>query len=72
MDLPGITKVPVGDQPEDIEKQIKDMISERIRPETTLILAIIPANIDLANSEALKLAREFDKSGSYPYLAFIF
>ena len=63
VDLPGITKVPVGDQPQDIEQQIKNMISERIRPETTLILAIIPANIDLANSEALKLAREFDKNG---------
>ncbi len=26
VDLPGLTKVPVGDQPKDIEKLIKDMI----------------------------------------------
>lgn len=30
VDLPGLTKVPVGDQPRDIERQIKDMLMKYI------------------------------------------
>ncbi|KAF3829438.1 hypothetical protein GH733_003702 [Mirounga leonina] len=64
IDLPGITKVPVGDQPPDIEYQIKDMILQFISRESSLILAVTPANMDLANSDALKLAKEVDPQGS--------
>lgn len=63
VDLPGITKVPVGDQPVDIEAQIRNMILEFISKDNCLILAVSPANSDLANSDALKLAREVDPSG---------
>ena len=64
IDLPGITKVPVGDQPQDIEYQIKDMILQFISRESSLILAVTPANMDLANSDALKLAKEVDPQGT--------
>ncbi|XP_045709283.1 dynamin-2 isoform X13 [Phyllostomus hastatus] len=63
IDLPGITKVPVGDQPPDIEYQIKEMILQFISRESTLILAVTPANMDLANSDALKMAKEVDPQG---------
>nr|XP_031840789.1 dynamin isoform X7 [Nomia melanderi] len=63
IDLPGLTKVPVGDQPADIEEQIKSMIFQFIRRENCLILAVTPANTDLANSDALKLAKEVDPEG---------
>ncbi|XP_068878484.1 dynamin-3 isoform X4 [Aphelocoma coerulescens] len=63
IDLPGITKVPVGDQPPDIEQQIRDMIMQFISRENCLILAVTPANTDLANSDALKLAKEVDPQG---------
>jgi len=63
IDLPGMTKVAVGDQPEDIEVQIREMILEYILEDNTIILAVTPANQDLANSDALKLAREVDKRG---------
>lgn len=63
VDLPGITKVPVGDQPPDIEAQIRNMILDFISKDNCLILAVTPANSDLANSDALKLAREVDPSG---------
>ena len=63
IDLPGMTKVPVGDQPPDIEEQIKSMIDEFVSKETCLILAISPANSDLANSDALKVAKEHDPKG---------
>ncbi|KAJ3197089.1 vacuolar protein sorting-associated protein 1 [Irineochytrium annulatum] len=63
VDLPGLTKVPVGDQPKDIERQIKDMIMKFITKNNAIILAVTAANTDLANSDGLKLAREVDPEG---------
>lgn len=63
IDLPGITKVAVGDQPSDIEQQVREMILQYISKDNCLILAVSPANSDLANSDALKLAKEVDPQG---------
>lgn len=60
VDLPGVTKVPIGDQPTDIEKQTKNLVLEYISKPNSLILAVTPANQDLVNSESLKLARQMD------------
>ncbi|KAL5069362.1 hypothetical protein RYX36_020249 [Vicia faba] len=56
VDLPGITKVPVGDQPSDIEARVRTMIMSYIKEPSCLILAVTPANSDLANSDALQMA----------------
>ena len=58
-----MTKVPVEGQPLDIEFQIRDMVLQFITRENCLILAVSPANSDLANSDALKIAKEVDPSG---------
>ncbi|XP_047215887.1 dynamin-2-like isoform X1 [Girardinichthys multiradiatus] len=63
IDLPGMTKVAVGDQPPDIEHQIRDMLMQFITKESCLVLAVTPANMDLANSDALKIAKEVDPQG---------
>lgn len=90
VDLPGLTKIPVGDQPTDIERQIRNLVLDYVskpnwyvlllgggncslprsradpRPppvRRSVILAISPANVDLANSESLKLARAVDPQG---------
>ena len=63
VDLPGITKVPIGDQPHDIERQIKNLILDYVAAPNCLILAVTPANVDLVNSESLKLAKEVDPKG---------
>lgn len=63
VDLPGITKVPVGDQPLDIEAQIEKLIKYYISNDNSLILAVSPANADFANSDAIKAARKVDPSG---------
>jgi dynamin 1-like protein len=63
VDLPGLTKVPIGDQPSDIEKQTRTLISEYIAKPNSIILAVSPANVDIVNSEALKLARYVDSMG---------
>ncbi|KAF9009444.1 P-loop containing nucleoside triphosphate hydrolase protein [Cyathus striatus] len=64
VDLPGLTKVPVGDQPRDIEKQIRDMLMKYISKPACIVLAVTAANTDLANSDGLKLAREVDPEGT--------
>ena len=63
VDLPGLTKVPIGDQPSDIEKQTRTLILEYIAKPNSIILAVSPANVDIVNSEALKLARQVDPMG---------
>lgn len=64
VDLPGLTKVPVGDQPKDIERQIRDMLLKFISKPSCIILAVTAANTDLANSDGLKMAREVDPEGT--------
>lgn len=63
VDLPGLTKNPVGDQPEDIEIQIKELVIKYIKNPNSIILAVTAANTDFATSEAIKLAREVDREG---------
>ena len=63
VDLPGMTRVPVGDQPVDIEKQIRRMILKYISAPSSIILAVSPANQDLASSDALDLAKRADPEG---------
>lgn len=63
VDLPGLTKVPVGDQPEDIEDQIRKLILTYIENPNSIILAVSAANVDLATSESLKLAKQVDPEG---------
>ncbi|SGY77261.1 BQ5605_C005g03589 [Microbotryum silenes-dioicae] len=64
IDLPGLTKVPVGDQPRDIERQIREMLLKFIMKPNSIILAVTAANTDLANSDGLKLARDVDPEGT--------
>jgi dynamin 1-like protein len=52
-----------GDQPSDIERQIRSLVLDYITKPNCIILAISPANVDLANSDSLKLARSVDPQG---------
>uniref|UniRef100_A0A671PJZ2 Dynamin-1-like protein n=1 Tax=Sinocyclocheilus anshuiensis TaxID=1608454 RepID=A0A671PJZ2_9TELE len=70
VDLPGITKVPVGDQPKDIELQIRELILKYISNPNCIILAVTAANTDMATSEALKVAREVDPDGQHTKVYF--
>lgn len=63
VDLPGLTKVPIEDQPFDIETQIRKIVLSYIRRPSCLILAITAANTDIANSDSLNIAREVDPEG---------
>jgi len=63
VDLPGITSIPVGGQPLNIYDITKNMALRYISEKRSIILCVIPANQDLAVSEALKILREIDPSG---------
>ncbi|MEW5310694.1 MAG: hypothetical protein WDW38_002465 [Sanguina aurantia] len=64
VDLPGLTKIAVGDQPSNIEARIRDMVLEYIRPANCIILAVSPANSDLATSDGLQMAQVVDPEGA--------
>ena len=63
VDLPGLTKVAVKDQPENIEEQIYEINCQYGSNPNAILLAVTSANTDLASSDALKLARELDPRG---------
>ncbi|NWS66465.1 MX protein, partial [Crotophaga sulcirostris] len=63
IDLPGIARVAVGDQPKDIGEQIKTLLKKIIGCKETLNLVVVPCNVDIATTEALKMAQEVDPSG---------
>ncbi|NXR30930.1 MX protein, partial [Zosterops hypoxanthus] len=63
IDLPGIARVAVGDQPKDIGEQIKALLKRLIGRKETLNLVVVPCNVDIATTEALKMAQEVDPTG---------
>lgn len=63
IDLPGIARVAVGKQPINIEDQIKSLIKKFIKRQETINLVVVPCNVDIATTEALKMAQEVDPTG---------
>lgn len=63
IDLPGLTKVAVEGQPDTIVEDIESMVRSYVEKPNSVILAISPANQDIATSDAMKLAREVDPTG---------
>ncbi|CAA0816631.1 Dynamin-related protein 1A [Striga hermonthica] len=63
VDLPGLTKVAVEGQPDSIVMDIENMVRSYIEKPNCIILAISPANQDLATSDAIKISREVDPKG---------
>jgi len=64
IDLPGITRVPIDDQPENIEQITKEMCTYYCKDHNTIILCVIPANQDLSTQDSIVLAKKLDKDGS--------
>uniref|UniRef100_A0A3B3S2A9 Myxovirus (influenza virus) resistance G n=1 Tax=Paramormyrops kingsleyae TaxID=1676925 RepID=A0A3B3S2A9_9TELE len=63
IDLPGIARVPVKGQPDDIAEQIRSLIMKFIKKRETINLVIVPCNVDIATTEALRMAQEVDPEG---------
>lgn len=63
VDMPGLTKVPIDGQPLSIVTDLEEMARTYIKGDNAIILAVTPANADLATSDALRLAKEVDPTG---------
>ncbi len=64
VDLPGIARNPIADQPKDIHKQTTNLIQKFINQEGSVILCVFPANVDVATVESFALARAVDPDGA--------
>ncbi|KAI3960509.1 hypothetical protein MKW98_003008 [Papaver atlanticum] len=63
VDLPGITRVPVHGQPEDIYEQINNIIMEYIKPKESIILNVLSATVDFPTCESIRMSQKVDKTG---------
>ncbi|KAL6579235.1 hypothetical protein OROMI_009451 [Orobanche minor] len=63
IDLPGITRVPVKGQPEDISDQISSIIMKYITPEESIILNVLSAGVDFPTCESIRMSQSVDKTG---------
>ncbi|KAJ4956977.1 hypothetical protein NE237_013760 [Protea cynaroides] len=63
VDLPGITRVPVRGQPEDIYEQISNIIMEYITPKESIILNVLSATVDFPTCESIRMSQRVDRTG---------
>ncbi|CAN1162542.1 Dynamin-related protein 4C [Linum perenne] len=63
VDLPGITRVPVHGQPENIYEQVTETIMEYIKPEESIILNVLSATVDFSTCESIRMSQSVDKTG---------
>ena len=63
IDLPGITHLSLNEEQEDIHSATVDLVKKYISNEQMIILCVVPAVDDFANSEAIKLAKSVDPRG---------
>ncbi|KAG7380707.1 hypothetical protein PHYBOEH_011338 [Phytophthora boehmeriae] len=63
-DLPGLVRT-VGDhENEDIIPRVRNMVNRYMSQERTVIIAVVPANVDMHNTEILQAAQEADPKGT--------
>ena len=77
IDLPGIARIAIEDQPEDISQQIQDIIMKHIENKNTVILCVVSAHLDAAVNESIQIAKQVDPEGKrtigmVPFKIFLF
>ncbi|GJN30949.1 hypothetical protein PR202_gb19297 [Eleusine coracana subsp. coracana] len=63
VDLPGITRVPVQGQPEDIYDQVSNIIKQYIAPKESIILNVLSATVDFPTCESIRMSQQVDRTG---------
>ncbi|GLB04177.1 hypothetical protein AtubIFM57258_009893 [Aspergillus tubingensis] len=64
IDVPGIFRDPTpGITTESDIELVRNMVKNYIKDARTVILAVLPSNVDLATQEILKLAKDYDGNG---------
>jgi hypothetical protein len=63
IDVPGIFRVAGDGTTKADMEMVNNLVRKYIKDERTIILAVLPSNVDIATQEILQLAEEFDKNG---------
>ncbi|KAF5676955.1 RBTMx2-like protein [Fusarium denticulatum] len=63
IDVPGMSRVAGDGTTKDDMEMVNNLVRKYIKDERTIILAVLPSNVDIATQEILQLAEEFDKNG---------
>lgn len=63
IDVPGIFRTTTQGTTKDDMVMVRDMVKSHIRDDRTIILAVLPSNVDIATQEILELAEDYDKNG---------
>ncbi|KAG2857930.1 hypothetical protein PC114_g28457, partial [Phytophthora cactorum] len=63
-DLPGLVRT-IGDhEDQSIIPRVRQMVDRYMKQERTVIIAVVPANVDMHNTEILQAAQEADPNGT--------
>ncbi|PSC76263.1 dynamin-related 4C-like [Micractinium conductrix] len=63
LDLPGIMRIAVDDQPKNIEEIVENQIRRHIEGDNVVILCVLHGTSDPSTASAIKLAQEYDEDG---------
>jgi interferon-induced GTP-binding protein Mx1 len=64
IDLPGIVRTNTNGQDKSVVQDVDALLDSYLRPERTLILAVIPCNVDIATVDILERATKVDPNGT--------
>ncbi|KAJ3135968.1 hypothetical protein HK100_002156 [Physocladia obscura] len=63
IDLPGIIRTVDDAEDESMIQRVRDLVLRYVKQKRTVILAVVPANVDMHNVEILQLAEDADPGG---------
>ncbi|KAF7558204.1 hypothetical protein G7Z17_g30 [Cylindrodendrum hubeiense] len=63
IDVPGIFRTTTQGTTKEDMFMVKELVKGYIKDERTIILAVLPSNVDIATQEILELAEDYDKDG---------
>lgn len=63
IDVPGIFRTTMQGTTKDDMAMVRELVTRYIKDGRTIILAVLPSNVDIATQEILELAEEYDKNG---------
>lgn len=63
IDVPGIFRTTTQGTTKDDMVMVRDLVKSYIKEDRTIILAVLPSNVDIATQEILELAEDYDKNG---------
>lgn len=64
IDLPGIVRTTTKGQSKNVIAQVDNLLSRYLKQKRKLVLAVIPADADIATAEILERAAQYDPDGS--------